>query len=274
MKRFIALLFLFPLLLSAQTEWSRNGGSILNRPMLATVGLEGIFPSLKSVGYGEISGYGILASARIPLPGVTLVLEVPFASGTQKYSSPSFTMEQSKSAIGNPYVGVEIGSSDLVTEFGIRFPLMTQENGAAAAAVANADFLNLERYLPKAMSLEAALSVNPGVANLVNLHFRAGPVLWIPIPREGRETEALLDYEAGVAVGIGPLSVAAGIAGRLILTEDRLLGQRKTAHTFQGEIASSFGPVHPSLFYRVPLGQEEISDLVSSIIGIVVVVSL
>jgi hypothetical protein len=67
---------------------------------------------------------------------------------------------------------------------------------------------------------------------------------------------------------------AVGIAGRAILTEDKILPGQRSAHTLQLEAGTSFGPVHPDVFYRKPLGQEEFSDFVKFVFGISVTVEL
>lgn len=266
------LLFLFSSLLSAQTKWSRNAGSVLNRPALVSIGLEGLFPSYNAFGFGEQSGYGIFLSGRVPFPVVTLVVEIPYASSTQKINFPPFSSSSSQFGIANPYVGVEFGSPEFVTDIGVRLPVVSGDNSFLGASLAPADLLAMERYQPKAMSAAAGISFNPEIARLVVAHVRVGPTFWIPTPAEGRTTEALLDYEGGLGAAIGPVVIAAGLGGRMILTEDQFIGNKKALHYFQLEIGASFGLLQPALFYRAPI-EQEISLGLSSILGVVVLVA-
>ena len=264
MKRLLLILFLVPRALSAQTEWSRHTGSL-------TIGLEGIFPAFKQMAYVDIGGFAILAHARFPVRGATIVLELPVVSSTLDYNYSFRTSTESKAAIGNMFLGIDFAGSSIVSgDLGIRLPLMSKLGLEAASPAAIADFLRLERYLAKAFTVEGAVKADPQVGEIVRLHLSVGPVAWIPIPAEGRDIEALLDYEGGASVQVGTVSFAAGITGRYIMTEEYLLPGKKTAHALQFEISSTVGPLHPSLYYRAFLDTEYISDALSSVIGVVV----
>lgn len=272
MKRLaLFLLCILPCAVVSQTRWARHA---FHPPVAVFTGVEATFVSFKNVQYSEMSGFAANAFARIPVPGLTIVLEVPYARTKTKFMMfPPFSFELSKSAIGNPYVGLAFGS-DLPIEVGVRLPVVDDESSIAGIAPTTFDFLTVERYLPKALSLQASLEGGPHLGDLVRVHLKGGPIAWIPVPAEGREVEMLLEYEAGLGAGFGPVVAAVGVTGRVIVTESRLIGNKSTAHAFQGEVGASFGPVHPSLYYRALLGQEQFSDAVRSIIGAVVIVSL
>lgn len=261
---FAALFFLFPMSLFAQTEWSRTTGSL-------SVGLEGLFPSIKSFGDNRIYGFAVLGQARFPVAAATIVLEIPFAHGGQEYSSSFTNFSRSTSTIGNLYAGLDFaGSSVLSSEVGLRLPLMSVANLVAASAAVSADFLHVERFLAKTASIEGSLKLDPDIAEIVQLHFSLGPIAWIPVPSEGRDIEALLDYEGGASVQAGNVSVAVGMTGRYILTESTLLGDETTVNVLQAEVGARFGLLRTSLYYRRYINPKEFDSRFHSIIGAVI----
>ena len=261
MKRFLAVLCLLPIFLQAQTEWIRHGDHI-------SVGAEVFVPSFNAAGFTETSGFVAIASGRILIPGgSTLVLELPFMQSKQSYSSPFGSSSLSKSSIGNPYLGMEFGTGTTFFAFGLRPPLISVENASAAAAAYPGDFLHMERYAPKTLTIQLNFNANPTVADIVLLHFLAGPMIWFPTGSGSSKTEIFADYEIGAGVDLVQVRVGVGIAGRMILTEDNILPAQRAAHTLQIEAGTQFGPVHPGIFYRKPLGQEIYTHLVKSIFG-------
>ena len=66
----------------------------------------------------------------------------------------------------------------------------------------------------------------------------------------------------------------AGVDGRLILTEENFLSaDKKTIHVVTLEADIVLSRVRPSVYYRIPL-DDEISNVVSSVIGLSVGVIL
>lgn len=263
MKRILAVLSLLPIVLQAQTEWIRHGDHV-------SVGAEVFFPSFNTLNYTETTGFVAIASGRILIPGGSvLVLELPFMQSKQTYSSPFVpsSLSSSKSSIGNPYLGMEFGTGTAFFAFGVRLPVISVENVSAAAAAFPADFLHIERYSPKTVAIQLNYNVNPTVADIVLLHFLVGPMFWFPTGNSNGKMEIFADYQIGAGVDLAPVRVAIGITGRMILSEENILPGQRTAHMLQIEAGTQFGPLHPGIFYRKPLGQEEYSDFVKSIFG-------
>lgn len=249
-------LFIATVPLSAQTvsltRTGRSGVAIeAARPQLSdedgTLGL--------TSGAFFLSGHGNVGGRT------KLIMELPFAVARVDGFGP-----ESSSAIGNPYVGLQLAHNGVRFDLGGRLPLAS-ENEFASFVGAVAELERMEAFLPNAASVSAAVSAavraESGPARGIGIAVFGGPSLLIPTGDDRfsvNENELMLTYGIEPAYRSANVRAGARFLGRYITTEEGSFAERSM---HQVGVFADFGAGHvrPGLHVRMPLDKDMREDL-------------
>lgn len=223
------------------------------------------------VGDSDVAGTtGVLfLSGRLPVgERLGLVLELPVARAAFD-PGPQF----GGTALGNPYLGVEIGDRNegLLFEVGARPPLAGDDKFLVHFVSSMTEFDRLEAFFPDNLSVSALAShrtEDPDTG--LTLRLRGGPIFsyYVKHEEEARSHDLYLGYGVQAHYLAGPARLLGGITGRYMVTDDEPMDIAERA-THQLGVAASLanGPVRPGLHLRIPLDQN-LSDFINYVVGI------
>jgi hypothetical protein len=245
---------------SAQTIWT----PIEHR---LSVNVEALHPRFKLDQGAEASALSgaVFVTGTIPVAehGM-LVIELPFARSSIAVAGES----SSNSSIGNPYVGLQIGtgtaSRGFVGELGIRPPVVGDNDAEAGATGIFTDLDRQEAFINN-------LTAFSGAANVYARGVHTGGRLRLGLTEQflGQDVvdyETILNYGALGSVDVDRLRVGAALTGRYLLTESGSFGARSFHHA-AASANMSFDQFRPGLFVRVPF-DKDIREVVPSTFGI------
>ncbi len=216
----------------------------------------------------------VFATARWHLlPSTALVLEVPFAYGELSATEGSPFDPAGETTIGNIYLGVEWrpGDAPVFLELGARAPLVDEDDVLACLVGAVSDLNRSEAFGAYMVPVNAAVTYRQRFDNGLLLFARTGPVVWIPI-EERDDAEVLGFTEAQVGYAVDEFGILAGVASRILISEDWNFDER-TNFQFGAGAWYQIGRVRPALQLRVPI-DEEMRDVLNTIVGFSVDVRL
>ena len=209
-------------------------------------------------------------------PTIAVVAEVPFSYYNEEPSSGTFEAE---SAFGNPYVAVLVGSTGTVGvgEFGIRLPMVTDDNFSALVNGWMTDFSRWEAFLPDILTVRARGGANlPAASGAISIRLLVGANLLVPT-EGGGDSELMADADAGIWYRPVNFTVGAVLSGKTLLSESDLsLKERSEAQLSLAALAQ-FGSFEPGVSLRLPLfndGLAGLGDLVSAVYGLNLTVHL
>jgi hypothetical protein len=238
---------MLPMALSAQTIW-------VERTHEAALTVEAVKP------FFDVSGSTTESSAvavglRMPVsPRILLAAELPYAhSGWQ---ADGVTTRQH--SVGNPYVGLEARPWDdrpLRLDAGVRIPLASSENPQATSLGILSDLDRVEAYAPRMWSVRGNAAYKVPMTPQVSVGMHAGPLVTIAKHREETESRAELFGVYGSEVSYQPsqLRLAAGIGGRMLITEADMSFDDRSLHQVGAAASYQFGRARPGLHLAVPL---------------------
>jgi hypothetical protein len=216
------------------------------------IAIEGLKPFVEGGGLSFFSTAWYLSGRARVSGSLILVGEVPFAFAS--FDSDFGPASESDAAIGNIYVGLEIGkqTSPVFFEVGARAPIAPENNLATAIGVL-ADLDRWEAFVPNLFPITGMVNyMNVSDTGLL-LRFRGGPVLWIPT-ESGGETEllAMLNALVGYQDPMDKFGVKGGLTSRIIVSEGGSFGDRSS---FQAGANGWFGlgRVRPGVLVLIPL---------------------
>jgi hypothetical protein len=274
----IALLTLAPTAAS-QSFWLDTGRD-------ASLALEVLKPSFDAEMLGPETKVSFLTSAtflsaRAPLsPRVRIAFDLPIAHYRFRASYQGHAFDESDTAIGNPYLGLEhtARSVPLMTEIGVRLPLAPKTNGAVGVG-ALTDFDRLEAFMPENATI--SLAANYFHENADGLRFRArvGPSVALYTGRRveyaGRHypdaAELFLNYAAKVWYRTPQAELGTGLSGRTWVSEASSLTEDRFWHHFGLWASAHLGRVSPGVHFRLPLNQD-VQEVVNFVVGVNAVV--
>jgi hypothetical protein len=255
----LAALAAFAPAAQAQSAW-------LDRSVPKSVHLELAKPGFSGIDEGFLTFAGFL-TARLPLSdGLTFVGELPMATIS------SDDGDESSTAIGNPYVGIEsrpAEQSGAWYEFGVRPPLASEDEFAVfVGALADAD--RWEAFFPNVIYVRGAAHWRTAPRDgHVGVDVRVAPTVWIP--EEDGDSELFATYGVQALLTSPTARGGAGVTGRWLVTGDEgSFGERST---HQLDVAFDFlrGNVRPGVTLRVPLDDDGIFfGAAESVIGLTV----
>jgi hypothetical protein len=191
------------------------------------------------------------AGVRLRLAaGTLLVAELPFA--TIDVDEEFFG--ESETAFGNPYVGLELGNREAaILQFGGRIPIAEEGDAGARLFGLFADLNRWEAWVENMVPFYLQVhyqAVNP---EGMGVRVGGGPVAWVAT-EEGEDTEILATYVLQAVYRGQRFEAAGGIDGRVILTEDELLGDDRFQHEFVLSASPVLGRTRLGMQFRIPVG--------------------
>jgi hypothetical protein len=205
-------------------------------------------------------------SVRAPMSGrMSLVGELPVVHVS---FNNSFLGDFSDDALGNPYIGVAMGSADSGTlvEIGAHLPLAGEGDGGVSFGYFG-DFDRFEMYIPEAASLGLLLNHKRVSGSGTFSRLRVGPRAHIPTGSGDNDIEASLAY--GFAGGFGNRdgTLTLGITGRWLMTNDGGTLGENTIHQATLDFSHRLGPIRAGLQLRVPV-DSDLDDVIKHVLGL------
>ena len=201
-------------------------------------------------------------------PKVALIADVPYAH----YGADG--SPDTESTIGNPYIGIEARGEDspISGEFGIRLPLVSEDNSSAQFVGAFADIDRWEAFWNDIVPISAMVNARWKSQQGAVAKLRAGPTLWASTG-EDTETELLLDYTAQIGYEGEWGSVIGGFTGVMLVTQDEANFGERTYHQLGVAGSLRFNRVMPGMSVRLPL-DEFMKDIHDVVVGVHVSIEL
>ena len=239
----------------AQRAWLTNDTS---RNFSLEIG-KGFFRSSANIDFGSVI---LTAQARVPVNARTAItIAIPISHISE---SGAFSESTSQTAVGNPWIGVELVSKpDLTFEAGIRPGIASDANSAASFLGLLDDFDRFEAWLPKVTSLRATAHMGSIPASGTFVTGKLGGMY--ALARQGGTSELYADY--GVRAGFREpgVLVSLGLTGRARLTHGGSLDDRTVHHlTFIVEgMRGNFRPIASIGTYLDDSAREDVKAIVT-----------
>lgn len=217
-------------------------------------------------GATSLASFAAYASARMPLGGSNLRVELPFArvATTSGGSSTSF---------GNPYIGLEVGGeTGLIHEAGIRGPLASDDEFATQVG-ALSDITRLEAFLPSlaTISLRSRYRFrDPGGTGFM-FDAGGGPSVWVPTERG--DAELVLHHHMMAGYWGSSAWFLVGFGGLTAISENEGSIADRTLHQAGASFGFTSGKARPALHVIVPL-QTGFGSNVQIVLGLGVAITL
>lgn len=229
------------------------------------------------------SSVAVFVGMRAPLGShVALVGEVPFARGDFDVG-PNADLE-SRTTLGNPYVGVEIGprTSPLLFEIGARLPVLEEVDAGSSVGFLADPIDRPEAFLQDLIALGARVHFRRVSRSGFRLLLHAGATGWIASDAAGDglapgtsppEDELVASGGARVAWMGAPGGFVAGVTGRTSVSDpDGSIGERSLVQ-MGGAGFLRLGRFRPGVSVRVPL-EDDLREVVEATYGVSLVVDL
>ena len=261
------LLFLSSLSAQAQTSIALyNGGN-------QEVGVAFLKPSFEND-----SNLSFLSSAwyfygRFPVGvNVAIIADIPLSFVSEEGGGESEFM------LGNPMVGVEIDRpvSPMYAQFGVRLPLSSDNNFAAALFGIFSDYDNFTAFTPDIIPVvfrAGRRDITPtGFYSNILL---GGELIFYTEENFGDDnnTELVVTYQALAGYDTGSGRFAGGITGVFLASDADGSFADNSFHQFTLQATSNFNQFRPGIFIRLPL-DEDLSDLINFVFGLTLSVDL
>lgn len=252
-------------MVSAQTLWLDHGRE-------SRLTLEFNRPSLEESEFADISIYTMFFNLHLPLGKTTaLVGTVPLVYGSINYSDFfGDDYDDSETAMGNIYAGLEIqnNNSSAMWEIGFYLPTASNEKGVVSDGLIVEWIDRPGAFAPEYIIANALVNILHEESSGLHLRFRAGPSLWFNTGDRSADTEVFIQYGGKVGFQTGQAGFYAGLNGHLWLSQDNLksIGD-KTFH--QLAISAHIGnrPIQVGAIMRFPL-DEDLTDIYNYILGL------
>lgn len=256
---------------TAQSLWMARDGE-------QTLMLEVLQPSIEGFDSEPFSAAFFLSGRGFVSPHLYVVGELPFARHKSTYNLFG-TFDVSNSTIGSPYVGLELqlGSGPAFLEFGVRPPLVADDEFMATQTGKFADVTRWEAFSPRAFSILGAFNIREVTSSKIAFRLRVSPSLQLPTGNNNL-SEAMLYgiYSFQVGYQGTKARIGAGMSGRSQITDEvdysmlgilggENLGQRSSSE-FGLHADFLSGHVRPGLDLHVPL--EAMGENVPLVVGL------
>jgi len=223
---------------------------------IPAVHLEALRPAHSEVNFTNPS-FGYFLSARFKTgENFGLKFELPVMHyAVQDYQGYS---AESRTGVGNPYLGVEVGSArtGIQGEFGFRIPVVDRDNEAAQMGMLVDPVERLEAFTRDFLPIYAGLSYRYRSDNGLALMLRGVPVLWAYIGDGSSDNEIFLLHSAQIWYETEKVGVGAGFSGRLLATGDASGFGDRTLYQFGFFANYQFGNFMPGFQMRFPLDKD------------------
>jgi hypothetical protein len=219
----------------------------------STIEVEYLHPFLKDNSYLSSADIVTLSSRIRAGSAAALVFELPWVSGALSVDeslASFFGQSTRESQIGNPYLGLEMGSMSSIFfgEVGVRIPLMSEHAAASAIAGINGDFDRFEAYSPQIFQIGGALNLKPALGAGFHCRLRLGPSFDFST-RSGGGSETLINYGVLLSYESEKVDAGAGVVGRASTTSS----SNQSVEQLEGSLRFHIDHVHPAVQLRAPL---------------------
>ncbi len=222
------------------------------------------------------TGVAFLSARFAVRENVTFVGGLPFAFAD--FDQSVFVQNQvqrvttaTETAIGNPYLGLEIKHphSKSFSEIGIRLPLAPDREFTARQVGLVSDQNRWEAFINDMIPVMVRINLKDSIAAKTFWRVRFGPTLWIFTQDNiGDDAELFVDYAGVFGYNNEGITIQGGIAGKALVTaEDANLAER-SLHYFFVHSNLHFDRLHPGLSLQVPLDEDAGNNLFNFVVGI------
>jgi hypothetical protein len=216
---------------------------------------ERLGPSIEGTDQSFLSAAYYLSGRFTVSDGIAVVGELPYAHFKSKTEVIGLgTFEVSSSTIGNPYLGMEVGSSGMPIfgELGVSIPLSDRDEEEAWSLGLLADLKRWNAFLPKAAFVDAAFNVREVTDSKIEYRLRFAPELLIPTDSDLYDTELFATYAWAIGYHGSFLRFGTALSGRILFTEDSNLGEQ-SINQFEAHADIGDWSIRPGLDLHLPL---------------------
>lgn len=249
---------LVPVVASAQSLW-------LDQSRAPGVSIEALKPSFDNGDDITFFSAAYFASARVPLTQrLNLTAELPISH----FGIDSDVLDNSDTEVGNPYLGLEIGTreSNLFGEVGVRVPLDGNDNTLLSGFASDLD--RWEAFFGDVLSFTGQGNYWYRIPeSSFSVRLRGGSNLWVYTNDDrADDVDLFANYGAQLWYHAPRVRVGAGATGRALLTEDGSFEER-TTHQLGLSAIGEFQRVQPGVHFRLPV-DDTYDDVVDYVVGL------
>lgn len=239
----------------------------------AEVALEVLRPDFDG---GDVTFFSsaVFLSGRYPLSdAVDVVAEIPITH----FGVDGPSGADSETALGNPYLGVELGPHEGSTfgELGVRLPVAAEDNrGLSTGFLSDRD--RWGAFLGDVLTIRGAVNYLHREPSGFRVRLHGGPSIWVYTGDDGGDSmELLADYGAHAwYAASAQVHLSAGVTGRIIVSEGDIDFVDRMINQFGLAVIGRFERVHPGLHVRIPFDFDGEPDETSYILGLSLAVPL
>lgn len=226
--------------------------------------LEALRPNITGINFTNLS-YSYYLSGRFRVgDGLRIRMEIPYASYSSEesyydeYGMYHEGTSDRQSSLGNPYLGVEVGSEleGFRGEFGIRLPVVERDSEAWDMGLAADIVERLEAHLPDYLPIYAGGNYKYRSSNGLGLLFRLVPVILVYDGDGNGDTELQVIHSAQVWYEDAKVGVGAGFSGRYDASGEADNFGERTLYQFGFFGNYRFGNFMPGFQVRFPLDSD------------------
>ena len=223
------------------------------------VQLEALKPNARDLDISTAS-FTFYLSGRFAVGGENLLrLELPFVHYEEEDSYNPWGAWGGESAVGNPYLGLDLGNPDngFQLEAGMRLPLLKKGSEAAAAGAMSDYTERIEAFLPNLMPLLLGANYHLRSEGGFGLRLRGAPVFWLWTgDSSSAENEIYLLYSAQAWYENRTVGIGGGLTGRYLVTSEGAEFDETSLHQLAFFANFSFGSFIPGFQARYPLDDD------------------
>jgi hypothetical protein len=179
---------------------------------------------------------------------------------------------QDSSGFGNVYVGVQTREPEAESRltsasFGVFLPTASRDDSGTLQLGAGFNVHDFAKYVPDYLTVVMTPSYQQRIGASGVLGLEVGPQVLIPTGGEGNDVEIFLQYGAAAGLQRETVSLLVEVIGLYTMTFSEVSAGDRFYHSLQGKVATQIGLFRPSLFYRLPLDDNQ-KDFLDSSLGL------
>lgn len=264
-------LLLFPLMLSAQSQWLDYGqeGSSLSIEIIKPVQNVDSLAGTVEPDFTTLSGSIFLTGRYAIGKNFVLAADISIASG--KFDSEEFGPSGTQTIMGNPYIGAEyyLPETPLFFELGMRIPIVPSEKPHAYYNGIYSDLDRAEAFLPDIVPVYFAVNYETISESKILFRARTGVNLWF-ISKEWetyRDPMVLVDYTLQTGYYDPRVTIIVGLTGMIDLSSDPRFKEKDHILQYGATITVPFGNFRPGINFRIP-GSKFTKSLIDYVFGL------
>lgn len=257
----VGLAILLPAVASAQSVWLDP-----DRPQ--SISIEVFKPDFNNLNDNTFFSGAYVVSGRMALtPSLNLAADIPLSH----YGIDGGGINVSETAVGNPYLGVELWAPNrlLYGEFGVRLPIDGNEDALLSGFASDLD--RREAFFGDVFSIIGQVNYRyriPAGLSKFSLRLRGGPNFWIYADEDATDdVDLFANYAAQLWYHANYVQVGVGAIGRALLTEGNLSFGERTAHQLDVSVLGMYRGVQPGVHFGLPFDDNDFGDVVDYVVG-------